>query len=385
MRNVKLYDSIIQGTFIDRPNRFVVHADIDGKPVLCHMPNPGRMRELLFSGTLLYAVPATNPEGKTKYKIIGIEKEGMPLLLDTSKCNEVAAYLINHKKIPGWEPYHVSRREVTMGDSRFDLLLEHDRTGDTFPVEVKSCTLFGRHGAMFPDAPTLRGVKHVNHLIRIGKSGKKAGLFFLVQSGKCRWFLPDFHTDPLFAETFRQAIECIDWKAVAVSWDASFHMPDAVKLLPTSKEAIDKEEGNHGDYLLVLYLDAERMIRIGEKGDVFFKKGYYVYVGSAKRNLDQRLARHQRLRKKMHWHIDYIRQQCQFIQAIPIRTSSDLEHTLAAAVKRIADWTIPGIGCTDCDCESHVFGFADNPLRLRQFVRIEEDFKINRLDAYFPN
>lgn len=383
MTKIKLYDKLLKGTYIDRPNRFVVHAMVNGEPVLCHMPNPGRMRELLFPGAVMYVIPSSHPEGKTKYKVVGIEKAGMPILLDTSRCNEVASFLIDHKKILGWESFHVARREVTMGDSRFDLLLEHDQRGESFPVEVKSCTLFGRHGAMFPDAPTVRGVKHVRHLTQIGASGGRAGLLVLAHSGKSQWFLPDFHTDPVFAEAFRQAIGIVDWKVAAITWDSSFSMPDKVRLLPTSKELISREGGNHGDYLLVLYLDKGQKIQVGEKGDVYFEKGYYVYVGSAKRNLEQRLARHQRLRKKMHWHIDYIRQKCQYVYSIPIRTSTDLEHELAAAVDMISDWKISGIGATDCHCDSHIFGFTSNPIHLPEFIKIEENFKINRYDDYF--
>ena len=113
-----------------------------------------------------------------------------------------------------------------------------------------------------------------------------------------------------------------------------------------------------------------------------FPKGYYVYTGSAKKNLDQRLARHRRLQKKMHWHIDYLRQRAEWVGAVPVRTAEDLEHALAAAVARAADWDIPGFGCTDCACPSHLFGFREDPLHLPAFTKIEEDFEINRLQKW---
>lgn len=380
---IHIYRNIVKGSFIDRPNRFVVHMDLNGENVLCHMPNPGRMRELLFPGVPLYAVKTKNPAARTAYRIIGVEREGEVILLDTTYCNDVAEWLIDHRKIPGWESFYVIRREVAMGDSRFDLLLGNPRTGEAFPVEVKSCTLFGRHGAMFPDAVTARGRKHILHLGRIGREGGHAGLLILVHWDRAQWFLPDYHTDPAFAEAFRQACPYIDFKAAAIHWDDSFTIPEKVRLLPTSMKALDEEMGNHGDYLLILYLPDNRNITIGSLGEISFPEGYYVYVGSARKNLEQRIARHRRLRKKMHWHIDYFRQHCQFIGAVPIRTNEDLEHELAHAVYGISDWEIPHFGCTDCRCPSHLFGFHQNPMHFKPFTQIEENFEINRLDRYF--
>ena len=92
-----------------------------------------------------------------------------------------------------------------------------------------------------------------------------------------------------------------------------------------------------------------------------------------------RLARHQRKRKQMHWHIDYLRQHCRVTAVIPIRTAADLEHGIAQAVDAAASWHIPGFGCTDCGCVSHLFGFADNPIHCRDFMQIVENFRMNRL------
>ena len=163
----KLYGNIVTGAFVMRMNRFVIHAEIDGRMEICHMPNPGRMRELLFPGVKMYLVKSRNPLSHTAYRVIGVERDGEVILLDTSKCNDVAHYLVSHHLIAGWEEYSVVQREVTMGDSRFDLLLGNEATGEVFPVEVKSCTLFGEKGAMFPDAVTARGKKHVDHLGQI--------------------------------------------------------------------------------------------------------------------------------------------------------------------------------------------------------------------------
>lgn len=378
----RIYKKLVEGKFLDRPNRFVCHAEVAGEKVLCHMPNPGRMRELLFPGVTLYMTP--NRKGlRTAYRVVGCEKEGRIIYLDTTRANDAAAFLIQHHKIPGWENYFLAGREVTMGDSRFDLLLGDEETGETFPVEVKSCSLSGRHGAMFPDAPTERGMKHLTHLVDMARAGEHAGLLVLVHDGNARWFLPNYHTDLSFSEEFRQGLDLLDWKACVISWTKDFLMPETVRLIPTSKEALDKEMGNAGDYMIILQLEEDKTISVGSLGDIHFPKGFYVYVGSARKNLDQRIAHHRALRKRRHWHMDYLRSACRFVGAIPIRTREDLEHKLAHALSQIAGWTIENFGCTDCRCRSHLFGFAENPMHERDFIKIEEDFEINRLDRYF--
>ncbi|CUH96790.1 hypothetical protein P22_2901 [Propionispora sp. 2/2-37] len=112
-----------------------------------------------------------------------------------------------------------------------------------------------------------------------------------------------------------------------------------------------------------------------------FKKGYYLYVGSAKSNLSKRLERHQRKRKRFHWHIDYLRACCEYHGAIAIRTTADLEHELAGAIGAIADWEIPGFGCSDCLCTSHLFGMQEDPLHLPRFIKLLQYFRMDRLEA----
>ena len=118
---------------VSRPNRFVARVEIQGKTELCHMPNPGRMRELLFPGTPLYVVKNHGAQSKTAYKVVGAERDGIPVLLDTVRANDVAEYLITAIEIPGWNPApELSTAEVTYGDSRFDLLLMDEATGEVF-------------------------------------------------------------------------------------------------------------------------------------------------------------------------------------------------------------------------------------------------------------
>lgn len=378
--NKPLYPTVLPGKFIDRPNRFIAHVEVQGKIATCHMPNPGRMRELLFPGCQLYVTPSQSAAAKTAYRVIGVEKERTVFFLDTSKCNDVAAYLVQAKRIPGWESYVLLRREVTMGDSRFDLLLGNPETGEVFPVEVKSCSLSGQKGAMFPDAPTERGTKHLQHLARIGKEGGHAGLLVLVHDEKAQWFLPDFHTDPDFARTFYESMAQVDWKAAVISWTPDFTMPETCRLIPTSSKALQEEMGDRGNYLLTLRLPEEQEIEW--EGQVFsFSAGYYVYVGKATDHLSKQCQRYRNVRKRKLDILDVLRSMSQWVGTIPIRTKEDVGALAAKGLQGIADWgvsDVPGISG-----QQSLFGFHQNPMHVKEFTLLEEELMINRLDRYF--
>ena len=275
---------LLPARFLSRPNRFIAEAELGGQKVICHMPNPGRMWELLYPGASLYLRRAAQPGRKTLYDVAGIERDGVPILLDTQYTNDTAAWLIETGQVPGWEDWHLVRREVKVGGSRFDLLL--GRGNERFYVEVKSCTLFGRTGAMFPDAVTERGRRHVMELAEMHRRGIRTGLLFLVHWDRARWFLPDYHTDPAFAAAFREAAEILDWKALALRWDASFTVPKPAGLLTYRPEVLDRENHDSGDYFIVLRLSEAAEISVGSLGRIHFPAGYYVYVGSARKNLD---------------------------------------------------------------------------------------------------
>ena len=405
-----LYDTILKATYTGRPNRFVVTLDLNGESVLAHLPNPGRMWELLFTGVTMYIVPHDKPDAKTKYRVIGIERDGVVIMLDTNYSNDVAEHLIENKLIPGWEEWRVVRREYTVKlhdtSSRFDLLLTNDK-GDEFLLEVKSCTLFSKTGAMFPDAITERGRKHLLHLKELQNEGYHTGVLFLVQWDKAQWFLPDYHTDLDFARTFKKVAPSLDWKAVAVAWDETFTMPTVTHECSYPSTILDTEAHDSGVYVMVMHLDHDLDLEIGSKGMMHFNAGYYMYVGSAKANLTKRIERHKRKRKKMHWHLDYFRGHCEMIAAVPIRTSGlpleswslthepypsmpsmpdpdievSVECALADAVGAIAEWEVPKFGSSDCYCTSHLFGMKENPIHNKKFMDVIEDFRMNHLDV----
>jgi sugar fermentation stimulation protein A len=370
---------LIRARFVSRPNRFITLADTGKSTVTCHMPNPGRMWELLFPGTELFLRKTVQPGRKTPYDVVGIMRDGVPILLDTQYNNDTAEWLVTNHLVPGWEEWDFSRREVTVGDSRFDLLLRKGK--EPFYVEVKSCTLFSRSGAMFPDAVTERGRKHIFELAEMARNGIHTGVLFLVHWDRARWFLPDYHTDPAFAETFEACEPFLDWKALALRWDATFTLPEPAGVLSFPKSILQRENHDGGDYFVVLELPEDCTLSIGSLGTCSFRRGFYVYIGSGRRNLSKRLERHQRKRKRMKWHIDYLRDVCKVTALVPVRTSDDLEHEMARDVAGIAQWDVSGFGCTDCIRDgSHLFGFKENPVHLPAFMKLVEDFRMNRLD-----
>ena len=122
------------------------------------------------------------------------------------------------------------------------------------------------------------------------------------------------------------------------------------------------------------------IVNIGKIGRIGFKKGYYLYVGSAKTNLAKRIERHKRRKKRIFWHIDYLRDKTEFYASIPILSSVPLECHIAARLKGIADWTIHRFGSSDCSCETHLFGMHEDPLKSSAFIDSLLYYRIDRIE-----
>jgi sugar fermentation stimulation protein A len=186
--------------------------------------------------------------------------------------------------------------------------------------------------------------------------------------------------DPEFAESLHAAKEKISLYPVSVKWkdDLSLDLK-GVKILPIPWEVVEEEAGDRGAYLLVLKLQRNRVIETGGLGKVEFEKGFYVYVGSAKKGLSARLRRHQRLEKRSFWHVDYLRAEAGVHGVFPIRTRDDLECDLAGELRRMCEREIPGFGASDCRCPSHLFGFSSDPLATSAFHEMVLFYRADRL------
>ena len=199
------YSSCIPGTFLSRPNRFVAQVELNGRTETCHVKNTGRCRELLLPGCRVYLVPGSNPARKTKYDLVAVEKATAhgPLLvnMDAQAPNRVFLEWAQGGHFrPGLT---LLKPETTFGASRFDFYWE--TASDRGFVEVKGVTLEENRIARFPDAPTLRGVKHLEALVAARQAGYGAAVCFVVQMEGMRWMEPNDATHPAFGEALRRA------------------------------------------------------------------------------------------------------------------------------------------------------------------------------------
>lgn len=200
------YASVIRGQFCSRPNRFLAVVRIGGQEEIVHVKNTGRCRELLIPECTVYLSRSDNPNRKTKYDLIAVEKqrEGKPPLLinlDSQIPNAAAAEWLETGSL--FSANAVFRREVTHGSSRFDFSIM-DGNIQSF-LEVKGVTLEQDGIALFPDAPTLRGVKHLQELTACQQAEIPAYLLLVIQMKEIRAFRPNDAMHPQFGEAFRRA------------------------------------------------------------------------------------------------------------------------------------------------------------------------------------
>ena len=200
------YKNIKNGIFLERPNRFIAKVIVDGYQETVHVKNTGRCKELLTKGTTVYLEQSDNTSRKTKYDLIATEKisaNGKKTLInmDSFAPNEVAFEWIPKSGI--FSENAIVKREVFFGDSRFDLYVcDGDRRAF---IEVKGVTLENEGKAMFPDAPTERGVKHLSSLVKCISEGYEAYVLFVIQMKGVISFEPNDKMHKAFGTALRDA------------------------------------------------------------------------------------------------------------------------------------------------------------------------------------
>ena len=199
------YTNIHKATFISRPNRFIAECDLNGEVVVAHVKNTGRCRELLIPGVTVFLDEPKGRERKTKYDLVAVEKtlpDGSKILInmDSGAPNEAAEEFVKNRLFPNATSV---RREVTKGNSRFDFCIEEE--GGTTFLEVKGVTLENDGIAAFPDAPTERGVKHIEELIQLKEQGYGAAILFVIQMKGIHEFRPNDITHKAFGDALRRA------------------------------------------------------------------------------------------------------------------------------------------------------------------------------------
>lgn len=199
------YKNVVEGVFVSRPNRFIANVIIDGVEQIVHVKNTGRCKELLVKGAKVFLSVSDNPARKTKYDLIAVDKvsenKNILINMDSQIPNDIAYEWV--KESPLFSCNANAKREVTYGKSRFDLYVE-DGKRKAF-IEVKGVTLENNGVASFPDAPTERGIKHLNELVEAKKNGYEAYILFVIQMKGVNYFTPNTERHPQFADALKNA------------------------------------------------------------------------------------------------------------------------------------------------------------------------------------
>lgn len=197
------YGKILPARFLSRPNRFVARVEAEGEELVCHVKNTGRCRELLVPGATVWLEESPNPSRKTKFDLIAVEKGDRLINMDAQAPNKVFGEWVAAGGFQ--EGLTLLRPETTYGSSRFDFYWESSKSRGF--VEVKGVTLEEDGVVRFPDAPTLRGVKHLDELVKAHEAGYEAAVCFVIQMENVGWFAPNDVTHPEFGQALRRAAQ----------------------------------------------------------------------------------------------------------------------------------------------------------------------------------
>jgi sugar fermentation stimulation protein A len=192
----------IQAVFKKRPNKFLGIVELKGKETSCFIPNPGRMNELMVPGTKVYLLQKEIGNRKTRYDMILMHYQSTLVSIDSRYPQKLLAEAIEQKKLDQFQGYSVERTEPTFNGSRLDLKLS--KQNQQILIECKSCTLVEKGTALFPDAPTKRGARHMATLTKAIEHGR-AAVTFIIQRDDAQRFTPNTKMDPNFAKAIAVA------------------------------------------------------------------------------------------------------------------------------------------------------------------------------------
>lgn len=372
------FGSVFTAQFIDRPNRFLVRCRTrDFETIEAFMANPGRMWELLLPDVTLYVMEAHARPGttrKTRYTIVGVERDGEPVFLHTHLNNAVARLFLDEGRIPGLEDAKVIRSEVTVGSSRFDFLLKQG--GEEVLLEVKSVTLFGNGVAMFPDAITERGRRHLEELAHLSKGGAKPIVLFLAHSSKVEYFMPDYHTDISFSRTFLAVRDKVRILPVAIHWNNYLEPEGPARLLEIPWDYVERETVDRGVLLLQLYFDKPGTVTVEKSRTYSIDAGYHLFVLHVPDNMEKLCERYKKKSPASTDPLSLVRSKASECVVIPIRASALDACTVAQELSDLFEGSDLEIPTTKCWCDTHAFCSVENPLDRPSFHRVLQDFRM---------
>jgi sugar fermentation stimulation protein A len=226
------YGKMVHGILHKKVNRFIAEVFIDGVIEEVHIKNTGRLKELLVPNAEVLLELSNNPNRKTRFSLVAVMKGNCLINIDSQAPNVVVFEAIKAGKIPEIGLVDILKREVTYGDSRFDLYYE--RKGEKGFIEVKGATLEVNGVAMFPDAPTVRGTKHVMELVKARQEGYRTTILFVIQIQGCQSFIPNKEMDVGFAnalnEASQQGVQILAYDSIVKEDELSLDKSVSVKL-----------------------------------------------------------------------------------------------------------------------------------------------------------
>ncbi len=218
--------TIGKAILLDRPNRFLGRVIYNGKVTEVFIPNPGRMHELMVPGNEVFIRESKGINRKTDYTMIGLDHNGVTISIDSNLPNRFIKRLLISYKLPFFANYHTVIPEPRTPEGRFDFKLVGDKESSF--IEVKSCTLVENDRAIFPDAPTVRGSRHIRDLVTALNEAhvNRAALIFVIQRPDATVFSPNDKTDSKFGDALRygyaNGVEIYPLITRVVNWDLEF-------------------------------------------------------------------------------------------------------------------------------------------------------------------
>ncbi|MBX5326925.1 MAG: DNA/RNA nuclease SfsA [Candidatus Bathyarchaeia archaeon] len=204
MASIAFRENFEVGVFLERVNRFTVRVRLLDEDVLAHLPNSGRLNTVLMPGSVAFLIPKNKPDRKTRFDLFAVERDKIPIIVDTRFSSFAARKTVEwemHERLRGFK---VVKENVAVNNSRLDMLLQSGTR--QFFLEVKSVTHVINGVALFPDAPTQRGRKHLRHLMELREQGRQTGVLFSVQRPDAKALQPNREVDPEFAMLLRKAV-----------------------------------------------------------------------------------------------------------------------------------------------------------------------------------
>ncbi len=226
---------LLQATFLERENRFRVRIQVAGVLVTAHLANPGHLKELLTPGCTVWVRRADGPSRRTAYDLALVQQGETLISVDARLPNRLLYMALQSASLPGLAKYTQVQAEVTVGHSRIDFLLTGPHRERCW-LEAKSVTLVQGHKALFPDAPTKRGRRHLETLMQMVRQGEQAAVVFVIQRPDAVAFGPNDATDQAFGEALRMAaasgVKILAWRCAVTTDSICLGDPVSVYLDP---------------------------------------------------------------------------------------------------------------------------------------------------------